>query len=124
MASWFGTCGALLGAIGVAFGAFGAHGLKDKVEPRMLEIWSKATEYQLWHALALLAVFFWMTRADEPSMAAHVAGWSFFIGTLIFSGSLFILVLSGKTWLGAITPIGGTALIVGWVAFAMALAPS
>ena len=57
-------------------------------------------------------------------MAAHVAGWSFFIGTLIFSGSLFILVLSGKTWLGAITPIGGTALIVGWVAFAMALAPS
>lgn len=123
MVSWFGVIGALLGALGVAMGAFGAHGLRDKVEPRLLDIWSTATQYQLWHALALVALFLWMTRAQAPTVAAQVAGWAFVAGIIIFSGSLFLLVLTGKTWLGAITPIGGTALIVGWVAFAFALAP-
>ena len=104
-------------------GAFGAHGLRDKVEPRLLDIWSTATQYQLWHALALVALFLWTTRAQAPTVAAQVAGWAFVAGIIIFSGSLFLLVLTGKTWLGAITPIGGTALIVGWVAFAFALAP-
>lgn len=123
MAPWFGTIGAIFGALGVAMGAFGAHMLRDRVEQRMLDIWSTATQYQLWHALALVAVALWMRRDGGVTTASVVAGWGFTIGVLVFSGSLFVLVLSGKTWLGAITPIGGISLIVGWVAFALALAP-
>jgi uncharacterized membrane protein YgdD (TMEM256/DUF423 family) len=123
MASWFGVIGAVFGAIGVAMGAFGAHMLRDKVEPRMLDIWSTATQYQLWHALALVGVALWMGRDGGSTTAAVVAGWGFSLGVLVFSGSLFVLVLSGKTWLGAVTPIGGISLIVGWIALAIALAP-
>ncbi len=123
MVSWFGVIGAVLGAVGVAMGAFGAHMLKDRVEPRMLDIWSTATQYQLWHALAVVAVALLIAREGGDSTAARVAGGAFIFGVLVFSGSLFLLVLTGKTWLGAITPIGGTALIVGWVALALALAP-
>ena len=123
MASWFGVIGAALGAIGVAMGAFGAHMLKDKVEPRMLEIWSTATQYQLWHALAIVAVALLVAREGGNTTAARVAGGAFTFGVAAFSGSLFVLVLTGKTWLGAVTPIGGTSLIVGWIALAIALAP-
>ena len=123
MASWFGTIGAVLGAVGVAMGAFGAHALKDTVEPRMLDIWSTATQYQLWHALAIVAVALLAGREGANTTAVQVAGGAFTFGVLVFSGSLFLLVLTGKTWLGAITPIGGTALIVGWIALAVALAP-
>lgn len=123
MASWIGTIGAVLGAVGVAMGAFGAHALKDTVEPRMLDIWSTATQYQLWHALALVAVALLAGREGANTTAVQVAGGAFTFGVLVFSGSLFLLVLTGKTWLGAITPIGGTALIVGWIALAVALAP-
>jgi len=123
MASWFGVIGAALGAIGVAMGAFGAHMLKDKVEPRMLDIWSTATQYQLWHALAIVAVALLVSRDGGNTTAARVAGGAFSFGVVVFSGSLFLLVLTGKSWLGAITPIGGTSLIVGWIALAIALAP-
>jgi uncharacterized membrane protein YgdD (TMEM256/DUF423 family) len=123
VASWIGTIGAVLGAVGVAMGAFGAHALKDTVEPRMLDIWSTATQYQLWHALALVAVALLAGREGANTTAVQVAGGAFTFGVLVFSGSLFLLVLTGKTWLGAITPIGGTALIVGWIALAVALAP-
>ena len=123
MGPWLGTTGAILGAIGVAMGAFGAHMLKERVEPRMLDIWSTATQYQLWHALAIVAVAMLIARDGGDTTAARVAGGAFTLGILVFSGSLFLLVLTGKTWLGAITPIGGTALIVGWIALAVALAP-
>ena len=123
MASWLGSIGAALGALGVAMGAFGAHMLRDKVEPRMLDVWSTATQYQLWHAIMIVVVAMMLNREGGESQAAQVAGWAFTFGVLVFSGSLFCLVLTGKTWLGAITPIGGTALIVGWIAFAVALAP-
>ena len=123
MAQGFGVIGAVLGALGVAMGAFGAHMLKDRVEPRMLDIWSTATQYQLWHALAIVLVALFASREGGASTAMQVAGGAFTVGVLVFSGSLFVLVLSGKTWLGAITPIGGTALIVGWIALAIALAP-
>ena len=123
MTQWLGTIGAVLGALGVAMGAFGAHALKDKVEPRMLDIWSTATQYQLWHALAIILVAFFASRQDVVSTSTQVAGVAFTAGVVIFSGTLFALVLTGKTWLGAITPIGGTALIIGWVAFAVSLAP-
>jgi len=119
VASWLGSVGALLGALGVALGAFGAHGLKDRVEPRLLQVWETAASYQMWHALAIVIVALLLRREDIP--AARVAGWAFLAGVVVFSGSLYLLVLTGKGWLGAVTPLGGTALIVGWAALAWAL---
>ncbi|MEZ4268867.1 MAG: DUF423 domain-containing protein [Myxococcota bacterium] len=122
MDRWYGVAGAILGAVGVAMGAFGAHGLRARVEARQLEIWDTAARYQLWHALALVLVGLWLARGAV--LSARVAGGAFLAGTLIFSGSLYLLVLTGRTWLGAITPIGGVLLIVGWVALAVALWPA
>ncbi|MEE2779164.1 MAG: DUF423 domain-containing protein, partial [Myxococcota bacterium] len=90
MASWLGSVGAALGALGVALGAFGAHGLKDRVEPRLIQVWETAASYQMWHALAIVAVALLLRREDIA--AARVAGWAFLIGVLVFSGSLYILV--------------------------------
>ena len=110
--------GALMGLLSVALGAFGAHGLQSRVEPRMLEVWETAARYQMYHALALLFVA-WMVNQTHHT-AATVAGWSFVAGTLIFSGSLYVMVLTGTKWLGAITPIGGTAYLIGWGALMFA----
>lgn len=110
--------GALSGAIAVATGAFGAHGLKARVGPDLLAIWETASRYQMFHALALVAVAWVASRA--PSGAANAAGWLFLAGTLIFSGSLYALTLTGVRGLGAITPLGGVAFIAGWVALAWA----
>lgn len=117
----FGAIGAVLGALGVAAGAFGAHALRARLEARQLEIWETAARYQLWHALALVLVALLVARG--ASTAGRVAGGAFAAGTVIFSGSLYLLVLTGRTWLGAVTPIGGVLLIVGWVALAVALWP-
>lgn len=114
----FAMMAGILGAIGVAAGAFGAHGLEGKVEPRLLEVFETAARYQMYHALALLGVA-WIAGQTQ-STAASVAGWSFIIGVLIFSGSLYLMTFTGMRWLGAITPIGGTALIVGWIALVFA----
>lgn len=122
MDRWYAAAGAMLGAVGVAMGAFGAHGLRSRVEARQLEIWDTAARYQLWHALALVLVGLWIARGAAGS--ARVAGGAFLAGTLIFSGSLYLLVLTGRTWFGAITPIGGVLLIVGWVALAVAVWPA
>ena len=112
MSHLFGALGAIFGAVGVAMGAFGAHGLRDKVEDRYLRIWETAASYQLWHALALVAVALVLRQVD--STAGRVAGWAFTAGILVFSGSLYTLVLTQKNWLGAITPIGGLSLLIGW----------
>lgn len=109
---------ATMGGLSVAAGAFGAHALRDKVDMRGLEIWQTASEYQMSHSLALLFVAWLSTCVD--STAVTVAGWAFMIGMLIFSGSLYTLTLSGVKWLGAITPIGGVAFLVGWVAVVVA----
>lgn len=114
----FVVVGCILGLLSVALGAFGAHGLQDKVEPRMIEVWETAARYQMYHALALFAAA-WVLQQTQHT-GATVAGWSFIAGTLIFSGSLYVMVLSGVKWLGAITPIGGTVMIVGWVALLVA----
>ncbi|CAN5893301.1 hypothetical protein BH11MYX2_BH11MYX2_09840 [soil metagenome] len=100
--------GALNGAIAVAAGAFGAHGLREKLEPRMLEIFETAARYQMYHALAIVLCGVLATRGSTQ------AGWLFQIGIIVFSGSLYALSLSGVKVLGAITPIGGLALIAGW----------
>lgn len=119
--------GAILGALAVAAGAFGSHGLRGQLEsgritPRMLENFETAARYQMVHALALLAVGLLAGRVGKaPSSGAlSVSGWGFLAGTLVFSGTLYGIALGGPKWLGAITPLGGTAMIVGWIALALA----
>ena len=114
---WF-VIGAIAGASGVVLGAFGAHGLKARVAPEMLEIWETAARYQILHALALLATAWASER--WPGGATSVAGWLFLAGIVVFSGSLYALVLSGVRVLGAITPLGGLCLIAGWLALGLA----
>ena len=110
--------GALMGGLGVAIGAFGAHGLKGRLSPEMLAVFETGVRYHLYHALAILATAALMSRLG--GRAPIVAGWSFFAGIVIFSGSLYALAISGVTILGAITPIGGVAFLVGWIALAVA----
>jgi uncharacterized membrane protein YgdD (TMEM256/DUF423 family) len=112
--------GAILGALGVAAGAFGAHASKAQLEPRMLEVFETAARYQMYHALALFAVA-WIYQHTQ-AQAAQVAGWAFVVGILLFSGSLYAMAFTGVRGLGAITPIGGVAFLVGWAALAAAAA--
>jgi uncharacterized membrane protein YgdD (TMEM256/DUF423 family) len=112
--------GAINGALAVMLGAFGAHGLKARVEESLLHTWATASDYHFYHALALLLVGLLAKQFNEAA-SLIAAGWVLFAGMLIFSGSLYTLVLSGQRWLGAITPIGGVLLIVGWLMLAWAL---
>ena len=111
--------GATLALIGVALGAFGAHALRTRVQPRDLEIFETAVRYQMYHAVALLGVAWLATRIAHP--LTGWAGWMMVGGTAVFSGSLYLLVLTGPRWLGAITPIGGVMLIAGWALLVVAL---
>ena len=101
------------GFLAVALGAFGAHALKDSLTQQYLDIYHTAVNYQFTHTLALLAVATIMISVGG-SVYLKVAGMCFSIGILIFSGSLYVLVFTSKHWLGAITPIGGSLLLVGW----------
>jgi uncharacterized membrane protein YgdD (TMEM256/DUF423 family) len=105
--------GALSGLIGVAFGAFGAHALRARLSPEMLAVFETGVRYQMYHAFAVLIVALAAARFD--GWLVRGAGWSFAAGIVLFSGSLYALALTGVTTLGAITPIGGLAFIVGWV---------
>lgn len=123
----FGIAAAVLGASAVALGAFGAHAMRDSVSAESLATWRTAVDYQFWHALALLATAVLIEQRDSAAgsdgrRALSLAGWSFGIGTLIFSGSLYGLVLGAPRWTGAITPLGGVILIVGWLALLLAFA--
>jgi uncharacterized membrane protein YgdD (TMEM256/DUF423 family) len=115
---------ALYGAAGVALGAFGAHGLRARISEDSLGVWQTAVNYHLVHALGLLAVALWLRYAaalHTPLQAPlTLAGWSFVVGVLLFSGSLYLLALGGPRVLGPITPLGGVAFIVGWLALAWA----
>lgn len=110
--------GALLGGLGVAAGAFGAHALRAQLEPRMLEVFETGVRYQMYHALALFAAA-WLVQQTEAT-AAHLAGWAFVAGILLFSGSLYAMAFGGTRGLGAITPVGGVAFLIGWIALAVA----
>jgi len=110
--------GALLGGLSVAAGAFGAHALRAQLTPRMLEVFETGVRYQMYHALALFAAACMIQQTDAPS--AQVAGWAFVLGTLLFSGSLYAMALTGARGLGMITPIGGVVFLIGWVALALA----
>lgn len=113
--------GAIFGMLSVALGAFGAHGLKsmiDKIGENGLANWETAVRYQFFHALALIFVGLLTPYLSSGIRTAVI--WCFVIGILIFSGTLYALVLSGMRWLGAITPIGGTLMIIGWLLLAVA----
>jgi len=113
MTRTFFSLGAAFGALGVAAGAFGAHGLKGRLTPEMLAVFETGVRYHLIHALGLLAVAWASTR--WASAAIRAAGWLFVVGILVFSGSLYVLTLTGIRGLGAITPLGGVAFIAGWL---------
>src|SRR5512134_110619 len=108
---------ALLGAVAVATGAFGAHALKGRLLPEMQVIWQTAVQYHFWHALALLAVGLVMLLRPDAGLAG-VAAWLFIAGIVLFSGSLYVLALTGMRALGAVTPFGGIAFIAGWIVLA------
>lgn len=131
--------GAILAALAVVFGAFGAHGLESRLETvygnqektiaghtvpatyKYLQDFKTGAEYHMYHALALLALGIAAAQQTEIRKSHRIAAWCFVLGIVLFSGSLYVLVLSGLRWLGAITPIGGTLMIIGWIAFAIGL---
>ncbi|HSR42385.1 MAG TPA: DUF423 domain-containing protein [Longimicrobiales bacterium] len=110
----FVVLGCVFAFLGVALGAFGAHGLRGRVAPADLEIYETGVRYQVYHALALLAAAWVAGR--WPGAATTAAGWLFVAGIVVFSGSLYLLVLTGARWLGAVTPLGGLAFLAGWAA--------
>jgi uncharacterized membrane protein YgdD (TMEM256/DUF423 family) len=130
MSRLFLVLGALSAAIGVAAGAFGAHALRARVEPRLLEVFETGARYQMYHAFALIVVAWVLARGSGVAAAgvtgslagaglAIASGWLFVAGTVFFSGSLYAMALSGVRALGAITPVGGVCFIAGWVCLAV-----
>lgn len=118
MQKWILSLAALFGASGVMLGAFAAHGLRGSLSERLLETFQTGVQYQMYHALALLAVGilyrFWPSKALVWAAALFVAG------TLLFSGSLYVLALGGPRWFGPITPLGGVCYIAAWICLATA----
>jgi uncharacterized membrane protein YgdD (TMEM256/DUF423 family) len=114
----FFTLGALSGLISVAAGAFGAHALRARLTPEYLAVFETAARYQMYHALGLWAVAWATTRWPGPF--ALWAGWLFVVGSVLFSGSLYTLALTGARWWGAVTPLGGVAFLAGWLCLALA----
>ncbi len=110
--------GALAGFLGVGAGAFGAHALRGLLEPRAFEVYEVAVRYQLFHALALVAVAWVLSRS--PGRWARSSGWLFLLGIILFSGSLYLVSVGGLSWVGAVTPLGGAALLAGWFCFGVA----
>lgn len=109
------AAGALLAGVAVAAGAFGAHALKTRLSPEALGWWQTAVQYQMWHALALLV----LSRVERVGLPSGFLA----AGTLVFSGSLYLLALTGERWLGAVTPLGGAAMIAGWALLAWRIRP-
>jgi uncharacterized membrane protein YgdD (TMEM256/DUF423 family) len=112
----FMVLGSLSGFMAVSAGAFAAHALRQKLAPNDAAVFETAARYEMYHALALLAVAWVAGR--WPSAAVQFSGWMFVAGTVLFCGSLYALALTGVRWLGAITPFGGLAFLVGWLCLA------
>ncbi|ACN13231.1 conserved hypothetical protein [Desulforapulum autotrophicum HRM2] len=108
--------GALSAFIGVAAGAFGAHGLKSRMNTEMLSVFEVGVRYQMYHAFALIIAA--GVQSKWPSTLITTGGWLFVIGTILFSGSLYLMSVTEVRWLGAITPLGGLAFLAGWVCMA------
>ncbi|MEA5617703.1 DUF423 domain-containing protein [Cronbergia sp. UHCC 0137] len=122
MAQIFVSIAAILGGLSVAGGAFAAHALREKISARSLEIFDTGARYQMYHALALLLVAILISRTATPPFTLVASGWMFIVGVALFSGSLYILSLTGIKSLGAIAPLGGLTLMLGWATLAIAAA--
>lgn len=107
--------------LGIALGAFGAHGLEGKISERMISNWQTGAQYHMIHAIGLFAVGLLLDRLGSPSLVT-TGGWLLVAGILLFSGSLYLMALTGITKLGAITPIGGISFLAGWACIAFAVA--
>jgi uncharacterized membrane protein YgdD (TMEM256/DUF423 family) len=119
MAKLFITLASLSGMLAVTFGAFGAHALKSRLDEHALSVFQTAVQYHFYHSLALLAVG--VIALSQPQTALlRSSGYLFVVGIVVFSGSLYLLSMSGLRWLGAITPLGGLAFIAGWGCLAAA----
>jgi uncharacterized membrane protein YgdD (TMEM256/DUF423 family) len=119
MSNLFVFLGSVSGGLAVVLGAFGAHALRDRLGPQMLAVFETGVRYQLFHALAMLAVALLSERGRSASLLAS-SGALFLVGTFLFSGSLYVLTMTGVRWVGAITPIGGICFLGGWVLLALA----
>ncbi|HTK86660.1 MAG TPA: DUF423 domain-containing protein [Nitrospiraceae bacterium] len=108
--------GAVFAALSVAAGAFGAHSLKAIISAEMLTVFETAARYQMYHALALLIVGGMASHVPERDI--RIAGRCFVAGIVLFSGSLYVVALTGTRWVGAMTPLGGAAFLAGWIALA------
>ena len=118
MANLFISLAAFCAMLAVAFGAFGAHALKDRLDAYALGVFETAVQYHFMHSLALLAVGI-LALSQPHTVLLKSAGWLFLVGVVIFSGSLYCLSLTGLKWLGAITPLGGLCFIAGWACLAV-----
>ncbi|MBR9827505.1 MAG: DUF423 domain-containing protein [Oceanospirillales bacterium] len=110
---------ALLAALSVALGAFAAHGLRTLLSERLLEVFQTGVQYQFWHVGALLVTGLLQQRSNSRGLQVSAA--AFMLGICVFSGSLYVLALSGIHWVGAITPLGGIAFIIGWLSLAVSI---
>lgn len=120
MSQVFLAIASVLAGLSVAAGAFASHALKERLSDRALEIFETAARYQMYHALALLGVALLLSRAELVPITLPAAGYAFLAGVVIFSGSLYALSFTGIKWLGAITPLGGLAFLIGWACLAIA----
>jgi uncharacterized membrane protein YgdD (TMEM256/DUF423 family) len=118
MARTFWILGCVLAFLAVAAGAFGAHALRGRIAADLLPVFETAARYHMYHALALLAVA--LAASRWPQGGWGLPGWLFVAGIVVFSGSLYLLALTGVRWLGAVTPIGGVCFLAGWAALALA----
>ena len=114
------AAGAIAAFLAVALGAFGAHALKSRLAPEMLAVWHTGIEYHVFHALGLLAVGIVAIHLPDSTLLRW-SGWLMLAGIVLFSGSLYILALSGERWIGAVTPVGGLAFLTAWVLFLAAV---
>jgi len=115
----FAVSGAVSAFVAVAAGAFGAHALRARLDATRLAVFETAARYQMYHALGLLAVAWALTRWPAPPV--RVAGWLFLAGTVVFSGSLYLLAVTGARWLGAMTPLGGLCFLAGWLSLGLGI---
>ncbi|MHB8668455.1 MAG: DUF423 domain-containing protein [Burkholderiales bacterium] len=119
-AKLFLVAGCLAALLAVVFGAFGAHALKGRIAPELMPVYRTGVEYHFYHALGLILVGLAALHLPESAWLRG-AGWAMLAGIVLFSGSLYLLALTGERWLGAITPFGGTAFIAAWALFAAAI---
>lgn len=126
MAKWLLLFASINGMIAVILGAFGAHGLKDKISPALLAAYQTGTQYHLFHVLALIGLALLILRLPSTTVPTPLllTGYLWMAGIVLFSGSLYGLALGAPSWFGPITPLGGLLLIFGWLSFAIGIAKS